>query len=254
MKKLWIRWIALIIGVAILGGIFIRLGEWQLHRLDQKRDRNASAVAHQKQPVKPWDQVFDGPIADDEQWQRVTVTGTFDAAKQLEVRYRNVGDQPGSEWVVPLRTKDGRWLLVNRGFTGKKEGTVIKPSAVPAGEVTVVGYARRSEIGKDNATVPVQGSVRLINAPAIAKAHGIDLPDGYVQHISSTPTVAEGMTAVGPPELDEGPHFSYAIQWFIFSAIAATGAILLIRADLRDRRRRRERAQKRILAAPGTDA
>lgn len=253
MRKLWIRWIALLVGVVVLGSVFVRLGEWQLHRLEQRRERNASAVAHEQQPVKPWDEVFSRPVGEQDQWQRVQVTGTFDAAHQLEVRYRNVGGEQGSQWVVPLRTKDGRVVLVDRGFTPKKDGVVAAPPAPPTGEVTVVGYARRSEHGKANATAPVENSVRLINAPAIATWLGQDLPDGYVQLISSTPDAAQGLTPVGLPELTEGPHLSYAVQWFLFTAIAAIGAGVLIRADLRDRRRRRDRLARQQ-QAPEPDA
>lgn len=244
MKKLWIRWIALIIGVAILGAVFIRLGEWQLHRLEQRRERNATAVAHENQPVKPWDQVFTTPITEADQWQRVTVTGTLDTSKQLEVRYRNVSGTQGSEWVIPLTTSDGRSVLVNRGLSPRQEGSIVKPADPPSGPVTVIGYVRRSEVGKTTATRPVEGSVRLINAPEIAKTTGLDLPDGYIQLISSTPDIAQGLTPVGPPALDEGPHLSYAVQWFLFTAIAAIGVIILIRADLKDRRKRRERAAR----------
>ncbi|MCT1459709.1 SURF1 family protein [Aestuariimicrobium sp. p3-SID1156] len=251
MKKLWIRWVALLLVVAALGAVFIRLGEWQLHRLDQRRERNASAVAHQQQPVKPWAEVMDKPITETDQWQRVRARGTFLADEQLEVRYRKVGDQQGSEWVVPFKTVDGRTVLVNRGLTAKQEGTVPPPAAVPSGEVELTGYVRRNEKGRLNATKPVQGSVRLINSHEISKELGEPLADGYIQLISSTPDAAKGLTLIGPPELTEGPHFSYAIQWFIFTVIAAAGALLLIRADLRDRRKRRARAGTPILPVSG---
>jgi len=42
---------------------------------------------------------------------------------------------------------------------------------------------------------------------------------------------------VPPPELSEGPHFSYAIQWFTFATIALVGYGLLVRREVKDRRR-----------------
>jgi cytochrome oxidase assembly protein ShyY1 len=44
---------------------------------------------------------------------------------------------------------------------------------------------------------------------------------------------------IGWPELSEGPHLSYAIQWFSFAAIAVVGAVVLLR---RERRRARSPA------------
>ncbi|MGA4669774.1 SURF1 family protein [Propionibacteriaceae bacterium Y1923] len=242
MKKLWIRWVVLVLFVTALAVTFVQLGEWQLHRLDQRRDRNAAVLANQAKPVVDWRQVFGDTVEEDEQWQRVTITGTYLPQHQLEVRYRNVGGEAGSEWVVPIQTADGGMVLVNRGFTPRDAGTVLEAGAPPGGEVTVEGFVRRNERGKDSATVPVQGSVRLINAPAIATELDLPLADGYIQLISSEPPTT-GLTPVGLPETDEGPHLSYAIQWFLFTAVAVIGCVLLVRADLRERRRRRERAQ-----------
>ncbi len=47
----------------------------------------------------------------------------------------------------------------------------------------------------------------------------------------------DGLVPVEPPELSEGNHFSYALQWFAFAGIAAFGLVVLVRSDLRDRRR-----------------
>ncbi|CAI9399082.1 SURF1 family cytochrome oxidase biogenesis protein [Aestuariimicrobium sp. T2.26MG-19.2B] len=241
---MWVRWIVLVVFVAVLGGVFVRLGEWQLHRLDHRRETNARIVAHQKEPVRDWTQVFTGPIADDQQWQRVTITGTYEQQHSLRVRYRNSGDQAGMEVVTPLVTASGRTVLIDRGFIPKPED---RPEAdvpkAPVGTVTVVGWVRRSENGKTTATRPVEGNVRLINAPMIAETLGLRLEDGYIQQISSTPSDDKVLSPVPTPTLDEGPHFSYAIQWFVFTAIAVGGAALLIRGDLKDRRKRRERSR-----------
>ena len=146
-------------------------------------------------------------------------------------------------------------VLVDRGFTTRDEGTVVEAMAPPAGVVTVEGFVRRNERGKANAIVPVQGSVRLINAPTIAEVIGVPLADGYIQQISSDPPTTD-LTPVGLPDTDEGPHLSYAVQWFLFTAVAVIGAVLLVRADLRERRLRRERAEaaRRELAERGAAA
>ena len=242
VKKLWIRWVVLVLFVAALAVTFVQLGEWQLRRLDQRRERNALVAANQARPLVDWQQAFADTIDESEQWQRVTITGTYLPQHQLEVRYRNVGGQAGSEWVVPMKTADGSVVLINRGFTTRDQGTVVEASAPPTGEVTVEGFVRRNERGKASAVVPVQGSVRLINAPAIAEVTDLPLADGYIQQISSVPAEAD-LTPVGLPETDEGPHLSYAVQWFLFTAVAVIGAVLLLRTDLRERRKRRELAE-----------
>jgi len=64
----------------------------------------------------------------------------------------------------------------------------------------------------------------------IARRKGIDTGNVYLQLESQTPPSASGLLTLVPlPELDEGPHFSYAVQWAIFSAIAAGGYLLILR-------------------------
>jgi len=41
----------------------------------------------------------------------------------------------------------------------------------------------------------------------------------------------ESLTPVPLPDLgDEGPHFAYAVQWFLFAGVAAVGYPILLRA------------------------
>lgn len=259
MKKLWVRWIGLLVFVALLGAAFVRLGEWQMHRLEWRRGVNARIVAYQQQPPKPYEEVFTHEITDNEQWQRVTATGTFDAKNQVQAMYRNQNDQAGSEVVTPLRTDKGHWLLVDRGFIPRDQGgkeIAVLPDP-PSGTVTVTGYVRRSEHGKDNAITPQDGMARLINAPAIGKSLNREVLDGYVGLTEVKPAQSGNLKPMTTPELDEGPHLSYAVQWFCFTGIAVAGAGILIRGDLRDRKkalakkaRAEQRAREGAVATP----
>ena len=240
MRRLWLRWVGLAVFVALLAAVFIRLGEWQLHRLDQRKAANARVQAYTAQPAKDWSLVFTGPITEEMQWQKVTVTGTYSPA-QLRARYRSVNDQAGSEVLTVLTTADGRTVLIDRGFlpTPKNTPEAVMP-APPTGEVTVTGYVRRSENGKPTATKPVEGNVRLINIAMINSTLDLKLADGYIQLLESS-APQPGLTLVPPPTLDEGPHLSYAVQWFIFTVIALSGAVILVRGDLKEKKRRAAR-------------
>ncbi len=46
------------------------------------------------------------------------------------------------------------------------------------------------------------------------------------------------MMPLTPPELTEGNHLSYAVQWFMFSGMAALGLVLMIRSDLKAKKKR----------------
>ena len=223
--------------VAVLGTVFVNLGEWQLDRLEQRRARNATTVANEQRPVRPLAEVFTDEITDAEQWQRVEAVGTFVTDQQFIVRYRDNGRDDGYEVVTPLRTASGV-VLVDRGFVATAQGVRIPDTAPPppAGEVRIVGHVRRNEQGRRAAVTPVDGQLRLINSDAIAAALGYPLLDGYVGLLEVTPPQSGGLVPVELPTIDEGPHFWYAMQWFGFTGVGLLGIVVFIRADLRARR------------------
>jgi cytochrome oxidase assembly protein ShyY1 len=233
----------LIVFVAALGVAFVSLGNWQLDRLAQRKERNATTIANEQKPVQPYEQVFTHPITDADQWQQVEARGTFDAEHQFVVRYRSNRGADGYEVVTPLRTASGT-VLVDRGFIPLERGTRI-PSVAPlppAGEVTVVGHVRRNERGRRAATTPAGNQMRLINSDAIAATLPYEIESGYIGLLSVQPEQQGGFQPIQLPDLSEGPHFWYAVQWFLFTAIGLAGIVVFIRGDLRARREEREDA------------
>lgn len=235
----WLRWVVLAIFVVALGIAFVNLGRWQLDRLDQRRERNSAVTQHEFSPVRDFGTVFGPTITEADQWQRVRVSGTFDAANQFLVRYRSQGQDAGYEIVTPLRVNTGEWLLVDRGFAVKppdQDYPSVLP-APPAGPVEIVGYVRRDESGSAEAMSPTQQTIRLVNSVALSEALGRSFVNGYLAAIELTPADASGLVPVHPPELNEGNHFSYALQWFMFAGLAGVGLVLLIGSDVRAMRR-----------------
>jgi cytochrome oxidase assembly protein ShyY1 len=250
VRRLWLRWALLIVFVVVLGVAFVSLGNWQLDRLAQRKERNATTIANEQKPIQPYEQVFTTrQITDADQWQRVEARGTFDAEHQFVVRYRSNGGADGYEVVTPLRTGGGA-VLVDRGFIPLERSTRI-PSVAPApptGEVTVVGHVRRNERGRRAATAPAGNQVRLINSDAIAATLPYEIESGYIGLLTVQPEQQGGFQPIQLPDLSEGPHFWYAVQWFMFTAIGVAGIVVFIRGDLRARREEREDAAE----APAT--
>ena len=173
------------------------------------------------------------------------------------LRYRSSGDTDGYEVVTPLRTATGA-VLVDRGIVSLANGAQI-PTVAPApptGEVTVVGHVRRDEQGKRSASTPVDGAARLISSEAFGATLPYPVVDGYIGLLTVDPPQTGGFTPVALPEISDGPHFWYAVQWFMFAGIGVAGIVVFIRGDLRSdgpataRRPRRRRARSR--ATPRT--
>jgi cytochrome oxidase assembly protein ShyY1 len=247
VRRLVLRWTLLVVFVIALGVVFVNLGQWQLDRLAERRERNSATVANEAKPVQPFEAVFTHPIGDADQWQRVEARGTFDAEHQFVVRYRTNGDDRGYEVVTPLRTSSGI-VLVDRGFVATDRAGEIPATAPPppAGEVTVVGHARRNEQGRRAAVTPSDGQVRLINSEAIGAALGEPVYNGYISAVTVTPPQTGGFVPVQLPDINEGPHFWYAVQWFGFAGLAAAGIVVFIRADVKARREHQPSAAARV--------
>lgn len=228
--------------VAVLGTVFVNLGQWQLQRLAQRQQRNVDTVANERNPVVGYEDVFTRPILERDQWQRVEARGTFDAERQFVLRYRSNGDGSGYELVTPLRTASGT-VLVDRGFVPLGKGEPI-PSAAdapapPSGEVTVMGHVRRDEQGRRSAVTPVDSQMRLINSTAIAATLPYPVVNGYIGLLTVDPPQTGDLQPVKLPEISDGPHFWYAVQWFMFTALGLAGVVVFIRGDIKARRAER---------------
>jgi cytochrome oxidase assembly protein ShyY1 len=137
--------------------------------------------------------------------------------------------------LTPLDLGDGAAVLVDRGwipFEADQAVPVTGAAAAPGGVVTVDGYLLPAE----DATPPGAAPVRTIQRIDIELLQG-QIPERLapmaVQLASQDPSQASPVPAP-LPELDEGPHLSYAIQWFSFATIALVGGAVLL---IRDRRR-----------------
>ena len=106
----------------------------------------------------------------------------------------------------------------------------------------MVGHVRRNERGRRAATTPAGNQVRLINSDAIAATLPYEIESGYIGLLVVQPEQQGGFRPIQLPDLSEGPHFWYAVQWFMFTAIGVAGIVVFIRGDLRARREEREDA------------
>src|SRR5205807_637028 len=110
----------------------------------------------------------------------------------------------------------------------------------PAGQVTVEGLMQETQTkGLFGPTDPGTGrltNVARVDVERVQQQVPYHLYPMWVQLTSSSPAQTGGEPEVlPPPTLDEGPHFSYAVQWFIFSTIAVVGYPLILRRSARNR-------------------
>lgn len=244
------KWIIRHLAVAALVVAMVQLGFWQLRRLDEKREHKALVEARQDMPVAdvrdvvPAEAVVGDEGVDQVLYRSVTATGTFADGDTAVVENRTYNGTSGAWILTPLRLDDGSAVVVNRGFIGfDREGAIVPPPA-PAGTVTVGGLLFPSQQrGRIGPTDPAEGKLDVLKRVDLDRLEAqVDYPvlPAYVQLVESDPGEAPAaddapaIVPLGPPEPDEGPHLSYAVQWFIFTTIAAGGYVLLLRRVARD--------------------
>lgn len=221
------RWLLSHLLVVLLIITMINLGFWQLRRLDQRRERNDLIRDRQElaeEPVEDLLQAGDGDAAvATARYRPVTATGSYDADATVVVRNRTQDGAPGAWLVTPLILGDGDRVGIVRGFVRLGDDGEPLPVAAPSGDQTVHGVVINPS-GIDG-TAP-----RDLN-PFLDQA-GV-LPGLVLAEEGTEPS--DDIAAVPLPELSEGPHLSYAVQWFIFSTIALVGYPIVLMRVVRRR-------------------
>jgi surfeit locus 1 family protein len=219
------------IGLAIVFALVcVRLGFWQLGRLAERRTFNAELLSRaQTAPVE-----FAALPTDtgDAHFRRVALKGTYDFDHEIVVANRTRNGSPGVNIITPLRLAGSDTaVLVNRGWIYAPDGMTVDLSkwrepAEMTGEGFVENFSTR--IG-DPKTMSHKNAYRWLDRPTLTQAFPYRIAQYYVVLIGEKKIVANIPPRVEVPPLDEGPHKSYAIQWFSFAAISIFGTILYTR-------------------------
>ncbi len=234
------RWVLFFLAVVALSYGAWWLGEWQFHRLDDRKEANAHIATNLEAAPVPVTEVLavDEPVDASEEWRKVTATGTYLPDETVVVRYQTRDGASGVDLVTPLRTEGGTALLVNRGWIATDNSGVseVDAPAPPAGTVEVVGWVRAD--GSGDATVVDDQSTRAVSSERIGETLPFDVYGGFVELDSETPPPAESLGKAELPDLGEGPHFFYGLQWWFFGLLAVFGFCYLAWDERRAARRK----------------
>jgi cytochrome oxidase assembly protein ShyY1 len=150
-------------------------------------------------------------------------------------------------------THSGNALLVDRGWFKTGNQGAVDPSQVPpppSGRVTVTGWLRQNAGG--SATQVIDNSARAISSTQIEPAIGVPVYGGFVQLLTESPKPANPLARPEPPDLTDGPHFFYALQWWFFGILALFGYGYLAWEELTGRAEQRRAQQPATRRTPRT--
>lgn len=220
-----------------VAGVCVRLGLWQLDRLEQRRARNAELEAALSLPVLELPDslpaLFRAPGAYVN--RRVRLRGRYDPAGEVVLRGRVDQGRPGVHLVAPLRVAGDTAVMVNHGWLPSPDGATVDPGPFrPSGILEFDGVVMAppdtrdgDPAGRTFARLPLD-SLRARRARPLLPVYVQRLPDPSRDDTLPRP--------VPLPALDRGPHLGYAVQWFSFAAIALIGLAYLLWRGQRARR------------------
>jgi surfeit locus 1 family protein len=242
------RWLWATLAVLAAAALFVRLGFWQLDRLSQRRAANAHLLARLNQPALVLDATATGIGALDPETvdlRRATVRGTYDYTQEIVLRNRALNGVPGVHLITPLHIENtDAAVLVDRGWMPFDGSAPINRSGMvaEAGMVEVRGILHRSQT-RLNALSPADPPLGP-NRPRLDEWFRVDIPriqeqvpyrllrvylevGEYDPAAAQTGLPSTTSTALPRPDIEidlsDGPHLSYAIQWFAFATIALGG-------------------------------
>jgi surfeit locus 1 family protein len=226
------KWILATLFVLLGAAVCVRLGIWQLDRLEQRRAFNAQVISMRAMPVLDLNSEQPKDLASME-WRSVTVTGTYDFENQVALRNQYNGNQYGFHLVTPLRLSDGTAVLVDRGWIPPDGNTAPadwRKYDEPA-QATVTGQIRlgrsRPDFGGVADALPVNGEKLMmwnnLNITRISEQSPYPLLPIYIQPNLDASDTTPPVPFQPEVDLTEGPHMGYALQWFTFALIMLVG-------------------------------
>ena len=176
--------------------------------------------------------------ASESEWRRVSVTGRFDAKRQILLRNHYSEGKYGFEALTAFTANSGESFWVDRGWVQAGATATERPKLpeTPAGDVTIIGRVRLdTSLPQGNFfAIPIGSNTGLIseaNAQSTNASNGIQ-SDFYLDLLSGNLPELTPAVIAEVPELTDGPHFAYALQWVIFAGLVIYGRLLIRREVL----------------------
>ena len=238
----WLTWISL---ATVFAAACWFLSQWQFARAEEVQKANEIVLAnYDRAPV-----ALEELLPQESSWKKtieyrqVIVSGNYLPEHTFLIRNRPNSGYPGFLQLVAFKTDSETIIWIERGWlpTGNKQDA---PDLVPVvnnthRELTLRLRPTEPKLER-GAPIGYLPSIDLVTASA-------ELPDSaytqaYGRLVSEFPELPAG-EPMPKPELNQGNHLSYAMQWLLF-ALMAFGAVYWTISQ--DRRRAAGLAPKKL--------
>ena len=217
-----------LIALALIVLCFIA-AQWQYNRGVDRHQRNFLIEENIAAPKISLENAA-GDLTKNE-WRTVTTQGVFDASQTILLRNRYFEGKYGFEFLTLFTSSKSEKFWVDRGWivAGKDALTAPVIPNTPTGTVEITGRLRLDTSLPRGSffAIPASGSglISKWNAQneVVTEGFYLDLLNGSTSEL--TPSVTAQL-----PELSDGPHMAYALQWVFFAGLVGYGRILIRRA------------------------
>lgn len=213
-----VRYAPTLAAVALVA-LFLAAAHWQYSRMHEKQALRAQLDAAIASPAIELPHGVDDWSA--LRYQPVLLAGRYDARHQILIDNRIDEGRVGYHVVTPLLLRDGRAVLVDRGFV-PRGATLGDVPVVPvaAGDVEVRGRielpGRYFELGHP---VPVGNVWQNLDPARFSTATGVAVMPVIIEQDPSDAR-GDGLARNWPaPDLGVDKHRSYMLQWIAFAGV-----------------------------------
>lgn len=203
--------------------------QWQYHRGVDRHARNTVIEERiAKSPIALTD-VENNPAQ--YEWQSVTTSGVFDSEKQILLRNRYSEGKYGYEVLTLFTADDSRTFWVDRGWVeaGKTATTPPVVTPLPSERVSITGRLRLDSSLPRGSFFALPGKGQGLVSELNAQSQ-LDTEKFYIDLLSGSDSSLTPEVPAQLPELSDGPHMAYALQWLFFGGLVIYGRILIRRS------------------------
>lgn len=194
---------------------------WQYHRGIDRQERNSKIEANLGKPEIALTEISNSSKIQESEWRTVRIFGSFDKEHEVLLRnHYNANGKYGFEYLTLFKSGSQKFW-VDRGWVKAGETALTRPLLpnTPTSEMELVGRVRIDSALPKGSFFAIPATGNLINSWNLKSK--VQTEDFYIDLISGP-----GVTPKSPaelPELSDGPHLAYALQWLFFAGLIIYG-------------------------------
>lgn len=203
--------------------------QWQYHRGVDRHARNTLIVKQSQMPALGIADL-DADVKNLE-WRTISLLGTFDDTNQILLRNRYNQGVYGFEQLT-LFEFENRKIWVDRGWIKAGSDATVPPQLQPT-QSNLMKITGRLRL---DSSLPQGKFFAVLNDPQrnlvsqLDARKGVQTENFYIDLLSTSVTSMNPVVPAELPELSDGPHMAYALQWIFFSGLVIYGRRLIRKA------------------------